>query len=344
MTLPQNSIETRHLSKRFGATLALDDVTLSVRRGEIVGFLGPNGAGKSTTLRIFCGLIRATAGEAWIDGIPVAREPAQARRRIGYMAENNPLPEDLRVTEYLAFRGRLKGLSGRHLRQRVETVLEACDLRRKYARHLIGSLSKGLRQRVGIADAIIAEPPITIMDEPTIGLDPHQVLKIRNLIDALRGQTTVLISSHILSEIEISCDRAIILNRGRVVAAGTTEELHREFLGHAQYHLRINADPTKATALLRQLDAKMRVQLSSGSDEDGFYGVVAETSRPDDLCEELIHLFAAQPAMRLREIQRQRPRLEDVFLRATRRSWEEASAVPVVNRTEEAAIDGEEER
>ena len=219
------AIEVRHLSKTFGNVRAISDVSFAVQPGEIVGFLGPNGAGKSTTMRVLAGLTQADRGVARICGVSVATEALRAKARLGYMPENNPLPEELRVIEYLRWRAKLKNVPRREIAARTEAAMEACDLARKARRKLIGALSKGFRQRVGIADALIAEPDVVILDEPTIGLDPHQILGIRSLIRSLRGRKAVLISSHILPEIENVCDRVIIINGGRIVAAMTPEDL-----------------------------------------------------------------------------------------------------------------------
>ena len=236
MSDPSLAIEVENLVKTYAGVSAVNQVSFSVRKGEILGFLGPNGAGKSTTMRILTGFLPATSGVVRLCGIPVATQAEQVKKLIGYMPENNPLPEDMRVSEYLYYRGRLKEIPRRKLKTRIDEVLDLCDLKR--VRHkIIGKLSKGYRQRVGIAEAIIAEPPIIIMDEPTIGLDPHQILIVRDLIGSLRGRMTVIISSHILPEIEVTCDRVLIINQGRVVATGTPSELRREILGHSLYRL-----------------------------------------------------------------------------------------------------------
>jgi len=222
-----NAIEVTNLVKMFAGVAAVNDISFTLARGEILGFLGPNGAGKSTTMRILTGYLPATSGHVRICGIPVTTQPDEIKRRIGYMPENNPLPEDMRVSEYLYFRGRLKEVPRRKLGPRIDEVLELCDLKR--VRHrIIGRLSKGYRQRVGIAETVLAEPPVIIMDEPTIGLDPHQILIVRDLIGSLRGRMAVIISSHILPEIEVTCDRVMIINQGRVVAEGTPAALRRE--------------------------------------------------------------------------------------------------------------------
>jgi len=233
------SIRVENLTRKFGRLNAVKDISFTVNKGEVVGFLGPNGAGKSTTMRILCGIMQATSGSAWIEGVSVAQDPQRVKQLIGYMPENNPLPENLRVAEYLDFRARLKGVPRKELRATVKKVMDTCDLARTAQRKIIGTLSKGFRQRVGIADALLGDPKLIIMDEPTIGLDPHQIQGIRKLIDQLRGNMTVVLSSHILPEIERSCDRVIIINQGRVVAAGTSAQLRQEFLPGNRFEIEI---------------------------------------------------------------------------------------------------------
>ncbi|MEJ1972268.1 MAG: ATP-binding cassette domain-containing protein [Lacunisphaera sp.] len=216
-----------------------------MKRGEIVGLLGPNGAGKSTTMRILTGYLPANSGSVHICGQPVASHPEATKRNVGYMPENNPLPEDMRVSEYLWFRGRLKEMPRAKLRARIDEVLELCDLKRNRHR-ILGRLSKGNKQRVGIAEAILAEPAVIIMDEPTIGLDPHQIIIVRNLIASLRGRMSVIISSHILPEIEETCDRVLIINGGRIVAQGSPADLRHEIFGHTTYRLELAGDPRRA--------------------------------------------------------------------------------------------------
>ncbi|MGA0133309.1 MAG: ABC transporter ATP-binding protein, partial [Opitutales bacterium] len=232
---PEAAVAAEGLTKRYGSLIAIEDVTFSVAPGEIVGFLGPNGAGKSTTMRILSGTMAATSGRASIWGASVALDPASAKRSMAYMPENNPLPEDLRVEEYLVLRARLKDVAPDRVKERVARVMEDCDLARRAAGRLIGQLSKGFRQRVGIADALLSEPRAVLLDEPTIGLDPHQILGIRDLIRSLRGRMAVLISSHILHEVEQVCDKVVIINRGRVVAQGRPEDLRRELRGTASF-------------------------------------------------------------------------------------------------------------
>ena len=314
------AIEVSHLVKAYAGVAAVNDISFTVGRGEIIGFLGPNGAGKSTTMRILTGYLPATSGEVRLCGLPVATQPDEVKRLIGYMAENNPLPEDMRVNEYLYYRGRLKEVPRRKLGPRLDEVLELCDLKR--VRHrLIGKLSKGYRQRVGIAEAILAEPPVIIMDEPTIGLDPHQILIVRDLIASLRGRMTVIISSHILPEIEVTCDRVLIINGGRVVAQGTPAELRREIFGHSTYQIELAGDAAALPTLLARVEPTLKITETAGPGADGFQALTLATACDDELGESLLRALAAQN-FRVRSLSRQHPTLEDVFLAATKRSWD----------------------
>jgi ABC-2 type transport system ATP-binding protein len=278
-------------------------------------------------MRILTGYLPATSGSVSICGVPVASRPDEAKRRIGYMPENNPLPEDMRVSEYLYFRGRLKEIPRRKLGPRIDEVLEQCDLKR--VRHkIVGKLSKGFRQRVGIAEAVLAEPPVIIMDEPTIGLDPHQILIVRDLIASLRGRMTVIISSHILPEIEVTCDRVLIINQGRVVAQGTPADLRREILGHSIYELELAGSTDALATLLTSVDANLQIASSGDPDGAGFRSIKLSTEHDTDLGEPLLRAITAQPDLRLRSLSRAHPTLEDVFLAATRRSWDAVAPLP----------------
>ncbi|MCX6932854.1 MAG: ABC transporter ATP-binding protein [Verrucomicrobia bacterium] len=314
------AIEVDHLVKSYAGMTAVADLSFTVARGEIIGFLGPNGAGKSTTMRILTGYLPANSGTVRICGHSVATEPDAVKRLIGYMPENNPLPEDMRVSEYLYFRGRLKEIPRRKLGSRIDEVLELCDLKR--VRHkIIGQLSKGYRQRVGIAEAILAEPPVIIMDEPTIGLDPHQILIVRDLIAGLRGRMTVIISSHILPEIEMTCDRVLIINRGRVVAQGTPAALRREVLGRTAYGLTVAGNIAGLPALLQAVDPSFKITTAGEPDATGFVQLALATERDDEFGEPLLQALIAQN-YRVRALSRAHPTLEDVFLAATRRTWD----------------------
>lgn len=314
------AIEVDRLVKSYAGMTAVADLSFTVARGEIIGFLGPNGAGKSTTMRILTGYLPANSGTVRICGHSVATEPDAVKRLIGYMPENNPLPEDMRVSEYLYFRGRLKEIPRRKLGPRIDEVLELCDLKR--VRHkIIGQLSKGYRQRVGIAEAILAEPPVIIMDEPTIGLDPHQILIVRDLIAGLRGRMTVIISSHILPEIEMTCDRVLIINRGRVVAQGTPAALRREVLGRTAYGLTVAGNIAGLPALLQAVEPSFKITATGEPDATGFVQLALATERDDEFGEPLLQALIAQN-YRVRALSRAHPTLEDVFLAATRRTWD----------------------
>ncbi len=314
------AISVEHLVKTFAGVIAVNDINFTVSRGEIIGLLGPNGAGKSTTMRILTGYLPATSGNVSICGFPITTRSEESKRRIGYMPENNPLPEEMRVGEYLYYRGRLKEVSRRKLGPRIDEVLELCDLKR--VRHkIIGKLSKGYRQRVGIAEAILAEPPVIIMDEPTIGLDPHQILIVRDLIASLRGRMTVIISSHILPEIEMTCDRVLIINQGRVVAEGTPAALRREIFGRSTYELELAGDASRLASVLASFEPPVRVTAEGEAAADGFRTVTLTSDRDDELGEVLLRALLAQD-LRVRALSRAHPTLEDVFLAATRRSWD----------------------
>ena len=251
---PLPIVEVLNLRKKYGAIQALKGISFSIGKGEIVGFLGPNGAGKSTTLRILSGLIPADSGEAKVCGVDLAEEEGEVRRHIGYLAENNPLPEDLRVIEYLKFRARLKGLEGSRKRERIKIVLDICDLERKVSERKIGNLSKGFRQRVGIADSLLAEPRLVILDEPTIGLDPRQSAVTRKMMERLRGEVSFLLSSHILSEVEACCDRMIILSHGQIVAEGTLRQLQEEFINKTVFEIVADGNRMELQRAIRTID------------------------------------------------------------------------------------------
>jgi ABC-2 type transport system ATP-binding protein len=217
-------IHVSNLTKYYGDYAAVRDVSFDVPRGQVVGFLGPNGAGKTTTMRILAGFLTATSGRATIDGFDVFWRPLEVRRRIGYMPENCPLYPEMRVVEYLRFRAGIKGLHGGQARKRLDYVLGRCWLT-DVSRQLIGTLSKGYRQRVGLADTLLADPPVLILDEPTAGLDPSQIRESRKVIRELGEQHTILLSTHILPEVEMTCDRVIIINRGEVMMENMLADL-----------------------------------------------------------------------------------------------------------------------
>lgn len=323
-----NSVVVRRLTKIYGGVKAIDNVSFRIGKGEVVGFLGPNGAGKSTTMRIISGLMPATSGSVSICGESVAINPDASRRHIGFMPENNPLPEDLRVREYLTFRAGIKGVPRSEIRARVDESMDICQLLRKASNKIIGNLSKGFRQRVGIADAILSRPEVIIMDEPTIGLDPHQILAIRALINSLRGKMSVIISSHILPEIELMCDRVMIINQGTIVASGSPESLRKEFISRDKYGISLKADPAKMREMLGRICSGVEIVSESKPDSAGYYDYILSTDENSDLGCTLIREFSKDSALGLREVYHKKPSLEEIFMAATRRSWEQTSELP----------------
>ncbi len=315
------TIEVTDLVKNYGRTSAVNGISFAVRKGEIVGFLGPNGAGKSTTMRILTGFMHATSGIVKICDIPVAAHPVAAKRKIGYMPENNPLPEELRVREYLKWRAKLKEIPFRKRRKRIEKALELCDLKRASHR-IIGRLSKGYRQRVGIADAILSQPDIIIMDEPTIGLDPHQIVMIRDLIASLRGRMSMIISSHILPEIEMTCDRVIIINGGRIVAEGTPDSLRKDFIDTTVYQAEIQGDLTSLKENLAKLDDSLEITGNGNADTEGFSEIQIKGAANQNQSENILQHLTNIPNLRVRALNKHKPTLEEVFLAATKRSWD----------------------
>ncbi|NCJ04953.1 ATP-binding cassette domain-containing protein [Synechococcales cyanobacterium C] len=245
-------IEVEHLSKVYGSTTAIEDVTFQVEPGEILGLLGPNGAGKTTTMRILAGYLPATQGTARVNGFEVHENPMAVRQRIGYLPETPPLYLDMTVEGYLHFVARLKGVSAGDREQRVQTVLQECNLLEKRT-SLIHKLSKGFRQRVGIAQAIVHDPPAIILDEPTVGLDPRQIIDVRHLIKKLAGNKTVILSTHILPEVSMTCNRVAIINQGHVVGTGSLTDLMTQLAGVSSYELLLQGDQSRIAQQLLNL-------------------------------------------------------------------------------------------
>jgi ABC-2 type transport system ATP-binding protein len=302
-------IHVSNLTKYYGDYAAIRDVSFDVPGGQIVGFLGPNGAGKTTTMRILTGYITATSGEAQIDGFDVFWQPLETRRRIGYLPENCPLYPEMRVTEYLYFRAGIKGLHGARRRQRLDYVTSRCWLN-DVRRQLIGTLSKGYRQRVGLADALLADPRVLILDEPTAGLDPTQIRATRSLIRELGQQHTILLSTHILPEVEMTCDRVIIVHRGRVVASSALPDLARQ-AGERRALLADFNGPIDLNSV-RKLPGVRRVE---GEEADGRVHLAIATDG-DEVAAQLCQL-AVQRGWKLHELRWRQETLEDLFVRIT---------------------------
>jgi ABC-2 type transport system ATP-binding protein len=305
-------IQVSRLTKFFGDYPAIQDVSFDVPAGKIVGFLGPNGAGKSTTMRILAGYLTASSGRATIDGLDVLWDSVEVRRRIGYMPESCPLYGEMRVNEYLHFRGGIKGIYGRRRRERIDYVIRRCwlgDVRRQ----LIGTLSKGYRQRVGLADALLASPPVLILDEPTAGLDPTQIRSTRELIRELGREHTVLLSTHILSEVEMTCDSAIIIHKGRVAAQGSLAELKDRASARAgvvaEFEGPIDESLVQRLPGVRDVDAQ-------GTDDGVKLRLpdVDAAALTPTLCR-----LAVERGWKVREIRPQRLTLEDLFVQITGR-------------------------
>jgi ABC-2 type transport system ATP-binding protein len=320
---PMPIIEVINLKKAYGNINALKGISFSIGKGEIVGFLGPNGAGKSTTLRILSGIIPADSGEAKVCGVDLAEEEGQVRNHIGYLAENNPLPEDLRVIEYLKFRANLKGLQGSRLRERIKIVLDVCDLERKVSERKIGNLSKGYRQRVGIADSLLAEPRLIILDEPTIGLDPRQSAITRKMMERLRGEVSFLLSSHILSEVEACCDRMLILSHGQIVAEGTLYELQKKFIKNTIFQVVAVGKKIELQKKIRSIDSSCELIEDDPVEISGKRRFTFSTSKGESIAEEIIRSLLELNELHVSEFQITRPDLETIFLRATKENWEE---------------------
>ena len=313
-------IEVEHLSKTYGSTAAIADVSFSVESGEILGFLGPNGAGKTTTMRILSGYLPASSGTARIAGLDVHENSMGVRQRIGYLPENPPLYPEMSVEGFLFFVARIKQVPAGDLARRVTSAIERCGLVEK-RKVLIRKLSKGFKQRVGIAQAIVHDPPVIILDEPTVGLDPRQIIEVRNLIKSLGGQHTIILSTHILPEVSMTCNRVTIINRGKIVAAGTPEHLMGELAAGEGYDLEVEGEADLLDSLLlpavENLPGVRSIELIPNQQ------FLANRYRLRALCEPTIEpgreIAAAIIAsgFGLCEMRRNRATLEDVFLRLT---------------------------
>src|SRR5438067_4336651 len=305
-------IKVETLTKRYAGVTAIDNISFEFGKGEIVGFLGPNAAGKSTTMKILSCFMPATSGRASVAGFDVFERSLEAREHLGYMPENVPLYTDMRVTEYLNYRGSLKGLRGRRLRERVGEVKDLCNLRDMENRR-IGTLSKGHRQRVGLADALVHEPDLLILDEPTIGLDPNQIRQVRELIKNLGKHHTILLSTHILSEVEATCTRVIIINKGRIEASDTPENLLGRIrtAGGVTLEAKVGADDA-----VTQLTKITGVRDVGEAEDNGWKILSLRVESGADVRPEVFRL-ARDRHWEVRELTARRATLEDVFVEIT---------------------------
>jgi ABC-2 type transport system ATP-binding protein len=321
-------IEVENLTKRFSTQVAVSDVSFSVGQGEIVGFLGPNGAGKTTAMRVLTGFLPPTAGTARVAGYDVVTHSEQARASLGYLPESAALYPEMRVREYLSYRARLEGVRGADVARRVGEAIESCLLQ-EVANRKVENLSKGFRQRTALAGALVHRPPVLILDEPTVGLDPGQIIRIRETIRSLGRERAVLLSTHILPEVDAVCDRVLIIDRGRIVAHGTVSELES----------RLTGAPVVRAAFAGRVDARAALQGLAGVTE------VAEESRDDETRVRLECATGADPredvfktavarGWVLRELTREALSLEDVFVRLTRHEEPPASTAPTPSEPE----------
>jgi ABC-2 type transport system ATP-binding protein len=306
-------IEVKNLSKMYGTTKAIDEISFSVAKGEIIGFLGPNGAGKTTTMRILTGFLPATEGTVKIAGYDVYSQSLEVRRNIGYLPETPPLYTDMTVEGYLHFVARIKGIYGKQCTKKVNRVMELCQIEDK-SKILINKLSKGYRQRVGIAQAIVHEPPVIILDEPTVGLDPRQIIEVRNLIKSLRGEHTIILSTHILPEVSMTCDRITIINRGKVIATNTPENLMTELSAGAGYHLEIVGDVNQIMSKIVAIPGVSDVKIENQNNNNCSLQITSELN--SEIGQEIAKI-TVNSGLGLAEMRQTRPTLEDIFIQLT---------------------------
>jgi ABC-2 type transport system ATP-binding protein len=306
-------IEVQHLTKRYGRFTAVQDISFRVERGEIFGFLGPNGAGKTTTMRILTGFIPATEGKAIVAGFDVFDQPIEAKRRTGYLPETPPLYPDMSVAEYLHFVSKIKGVPSSERRQRIQTVMERTRIA-DMAGRLCSRLSKGYRQRVGLAQAIIHNPDVLILDEPTAGLDPKQIIETRELIKELAGDHTIILSTHILPEVSQTCQRVVIINKGHLVAVDTPDNLTARLRGSESMYVQVDAGGANAADALGRIAGVTRVVESDRRDSLVGYEVESEHGR--DVRRELARTVIGS-GWGLLELRPMRMSLEEIFLSLT---------------------------
>ena len=306
-------IEVKHLTKRYGNHVAVNDLNFTIDKGKVYGFLGPNGAGKSTTMNIITGCLGATEGEVLIDGHSITEEPMQAKRLIGYLPEQPPVYMDMTPAEYLDFVARAKGIPAKERAQQIETVTEKTRIQ-DVRKRLIRNLSKGYRQRVGIAQALLGRPEIIILDEPTVGLDPAQIIEIRELIRELGKEHTLVLSSHILSEVQAVCDAIMIISKGRLVASDTSENLTALFAGTVTLNLDVRATDDAARKVLDTVPGIEDMALSAG--DPGVTHVQLKPEEGQDIRETLFFAFA-KAGLPILSMMQNHASLEDVFLELT---------------------------
>jgi ABC-2 type transport system ATP-binding protein len=306
-------IEVQHLTKRYGPVTAVDDVSFTVERGEILGFLGPNGAGKTTTMRVLTGYMPPTGGKVVVAGYDVLEQPLEAKRRTGYLPETPPLYPEMTVREYLTFIAKIKGVPRAERNARVDEMMRKTHVDDMANRHC-GKLSKGYRQRVGLAQALMHNPEVLILDEPTAGLDPKQIIETRQLIRGLAGDHTIIISTHILPEVSQTCQRVVIINRGKVVAVDTPDNLTARLRGSETMYLQIDAADADAATVLQRVSGVTRVVVADTKQQVVGYEVDSEPGR--DVRRELATAVVSR-GWGLLEMRPMRMSLEEIFLHVT---------------------------
>ena len=304
-------IEVRTLSKSYGAERAVDSISFEVAPGEIIGFLGPNGAGKTTTMKVITGYLPPTEGVALVNGLDVSEHPLEIREQIGYLPESTPLYGDMVTWDYLAFVAAMRRIPADRHEERIVEMAQACGLQDVLAKR-IDTLSKGYRQRVGLAQAMIHDPPILILDEPTSGLDPNQIVEIRGLIRSIGQHKTVILSTHILPEVQVSCDRVIIINKGRIVADGVPDELQSDMSGEERVEFSVMASQEDASRVLADWDRARVVELQTNVSGEVTFVLAAE----QDIRADLFNL-AVSHDWTMTGLTRRRGSLEDVFRQLT---------------------------
>ncbi|MBI5368785.1 MAG: ATP-binding cassette domain-containing protein [Planctomycetes bacterium] len=305
-------ISVEHLVKRFAGVVAVNDISFSVNKGDILGFLGPNGAGKTTTMRVLSCFFPPTSGRVTVGGHDVVAHSMEVRSKVGYMPESVPLYLEMRVSEYLKYRARLKGVPGRDLTKRLDHVVGRCNLQEVRSR-IIGQLSKGFRQRVGLAESLINDPALLILDEPTIGLDPNQILQVRDVIRDLAQDHTVILSTHILSEVERTCSRVIVIHKGKIAAADSMESLRRGALAGG----RVRAEIRGPLAQVREALARLPQVSAVTAEPDGEFSLcTVEYAGGQDL-REPIYAAAVENRWGLRELRFEKKSLEEMFVKIT---------------------------
>lgn len=309
-------IKTEHLTKKFGDFKAIDDISFEIKPGEIVGLLGPNGAGKTTTLRILTAFFLPTMGQVKYDNLDIIDDSLKIRQKIGFLPENNPLYDEMKVREYLTYAAQMHNISKDKIKEAVEKTMAACGLKDK-ANQAIQTLSKGYKQRVGLAQALIHDPEILILDEPTEGLDPNQRIEIRDLIKKIGSQKTVILSSHVLSEVEATCNRVLIINQGKIVASGTPEELKSQTTSQTKIFLKVEGPLDKVVEKIKNLEGVERI--INAKNEANVTTLEIETDSTKELRKPIVQLILDNN-WQLLEINKQEKSLEDIFVKLTKQA------------------------